>query len=62
MIKIIKEGIRKITTCDKCGCEFSYEHEDIEVIDISDMFGNLTITKKIECPQCKHYIILSKRR
>ena len=30
MIKIIKEGTRKIAKCPNCGCEFSYEREDIE--------------------------------
>ena len=30
MIKIIKEGTRKIENCPNCGCEFSYEREDIE--------------------------------
>ena len=30
MIKIIKEGTRKIAKCSVCGCEFSYEEEDIE--------------------------------
>ena len=30
MIKIIKEGTRKIAKCPNCGCEFSYEEEDIK--------------------------------
>ena len=29
MIKIIKEGTRKITKCPNCGCEFSYERGDV---------------------------------
>ena len=29
MIKIIKEGTRKIAKCPNCGCEFSYEREDV---------------------------------
>lgn len=29
MIKIIKKGTRRNTTCDKCGCLFSYEKEEI---------------------------------
>ena len=27
MIKIIKEGTRKIAKCQNCGCGFSYERE-----------------------------------
>ena len=62
MIKIIKEGIRKITTCDKCGCEFSYEHEDITKTQI--LANKLSIKYKltINCPQCKSVITLSQIR
>lgn len=43
MIKIIKPGNKKeyIKTCPKCGCEFSYELEDISYLHIT-------------CPCCKY--------
>ena len=45
MIQIIKEGTRKIAKCPNCGCEFSYEREDL-CMD--------PIWKKwiVNCPQC----------
>mgnify|MGYP005612104081 FL=1 len=45
MIKIIKEGTVKIAKCPNCGCEFSYEREDL-CMD--------PIWKKwiVNCPQC----------
>ena len=30
MIKIIKPGTRTVTSCEYCGCKFSYEEEDIK--------------------------------
>ena len=30
MIEIIKQGTKKITKCNYCGCEFSYEEEDLQ--------------------------------
>ena len=62
MIKIIKEGTRKITTCDKCGCEFSYEEEDIKITTEPSIFGESSIIETINCPQCKSEIILSQTR
>lgn len=45
MIKIIKSGQREFHGyCDRCGCEFTYEFEDI------------SISGTVECPTCgKHY-------
>ena len=31
MIKIIKKGTIKIEKCPICGCEFSYEREDLHM-------------------------------
>ena len=46
MIKIIKEGTRKIAKCPNCGCEFSYEEEDV----LRDPV--FTKEKHVNCPQC----------
>lgn len=65
MIKIIKEGTRKVTTCQSCGCEFSYEEEDIifsTSIFGTSIFDTSSIIKTINCPQCKSEIILSQTR
>lgn len=57
MIKIIKEGTKKIKECEKCGCQFSYEREDIKVYDdIEYCFGSRY--DYINCPQCNEKIIL----
>ena len=45
MIKIIKEGTRKIAKCSNCGCEFSYEREDL----CMDPIWRKWI---VNCPQC----------
>ena len=50
MIKIIKEGTKKIAKCPNCGCEFSYEEEDV--------LRDTVFTKEIHvnCPQCNEAI------
>lgn len=55
MIKIIKEGTRKIEKCQKCGCEFSYEEEDINMVPHARC---LSVTHYIRCPQCNNDIVL----
>ena len=45
MIKIIKEGTRKIAKCPNCGCEFSYEEEDV-------LRDPVRIENHVNCPQC----------
>ena len=51
MIKIIKEGTRKIKKCPNCGCEFSYE-EDVQIF-----------TKRhVKCPQCNEAITVMAER
>ena len=54
MIKIIKEGTRKITKCPNCGCEFSYEREDV--------LRDPVFTKEnhVNCPQCNNEIVLKE--
>ena len=50
MIKVIKHGQTEFThTCMRCGCEFTYEFEDIKV----DSFSlNSTSAKVVKCPDC----------
>lgn len=49
MIKIIKEGKNSfITTCPKCGCEFTYELADI-------------IASSVYCPCCGNSVIHEKQ-
>lgn len=44
MIEVIKHGKKKFTaTCTNCGCEFTYEVEDIKL-------GSVT------CPDCGDYV------
>ena len=60
MIKIIKEGTRKIAKCPNCGCEFSYEEEDIHIIPHARC---LSVTLYIHCPQCSKAVgIMVERR
>ena len=62
MIKIIKEGTRKIAKYPNCGCEFSYEKEDIEKGGFWS--NNLVFIGKIfvVCPQCGKEIVLETTR
>ena len=55
MIKIIKEGTIKIAKCPNCGCEFSYEREDL-CMD--------PIWKKwiVNCPQCSKAVTVIAER
>ena len=60
MIKIIKEGTRKIAKCPNCGCEFSYEREDIEKYGL--LANNSVLIGKtwVVCPQCGKEIVLER--
>ena len=55
MIKIIKEGTRKITKCPKCGCEFSYEEEDV-------IRGPMWKEDRVNCPQCNKVVTVMVER
>ena len=50
MIKVIKHGKTEFThTCSRCGCEFTYEYEDI----VQDSFNLQSVsTKFVKCPDC----------
>lgn len=55
MIKVIKHGKMKQTTCSDCGCVFTYEKEDTftEQIDINEWYTFIT------CPDCGSKIFTS---
>lgn len=55
MIKIIKEGTRKIAKCPNCGCEFSYEREDI-------LRDPIWVENHVNCPQCNEAVTLMAER
>ena len=52
MIRIIKQGTRQIAVCDNCGCEFSYEKDDIRVEPTSYYGNNRGFKSTVICPQC----------
>ena len=68
MIKIIKEGTRKECTCEKCGCVFSYEQEDICHVETNrnetEYIRGIRAGYKslIVCPQCGNEIVLQATR
>jgi hypothetical protein len=51
MIKIIKHGQTEFRcTCGRCGCEFTYEHEDI------------TLSSFVICPDCGEHCYIGGNR
>lgn len=62
MIKIIEPGTRTVTSCEYCGCKFSYENEDIKVSGPHSMNQLQTRKTYIECPQCYKSITLTATR
>lgn len=63
MIKIIEPGTKTVTSCEYCGCKFSYEKEDIKVIGLYSMDDQLQTRKSyIECPKCHKSITLTATR
>ena len=62
MIKIIKPGTRTVTSCEYCGCKFSYEEEDIKEDKLYSMNQLQTRKSYIECPQCHKSIPLAATR
>jgi hypothetical protein len=50
MIKVIKHGQKEFEmTCSRCGCEFTYEFEDI----LQDSFSLTTTSARfVKCPDC----------
>lgn len=56
---IIKRGTREITTCNTCGCKFSYEKEDIENANKDNYKG---WKEYVVCPQCSCEVILRQTK
>ncbi len=53
MIKVIKHGQTEFThTCSRCGCEFTYEYEDIHTEAIRGLAYNSTTSCYVVCPDC----------
>lgn len=59
MIKIIKRGKtpanKMVDSCNLCGCEFSYDEEDLTV----DKEASI---KMLKCPKCGKIIIIGAGR
>jgi DNA-directed RNA polymerase subunit RPC12/RpoP len=52
MIKVIKHGQKEFEhICSRCGCEFTYEYEDIHTEAIRGLTTNST-TRYVVCPDC----------
>ena len=68
MIKIIKVGTKRLATCEKCGCVFSYEEEDIKHLENHN--GEYSFVDGIKhgyknyviCPQCSKDFVVSQTR
>ncbi len=68
MIKIIKKGTRQQATCDRCGCVFSYEEEDINHLENHNDEYHFAEGAKhgyknyVICPQCHHDFVINQTR
>lgn len=60
MKTIIKPGIKTYkTTCEQCGCEFTYQDEDIITSKgYFDVDKALTLSEEVTCPDCGNNIFL----
>lgn len=57
MKTIIKKGSLKVLKCCHCGCEFSYEEEDIEKVSEVNKIGGAE-KEIVKCPQCNGELVL----
>ena len=58
MIKVIKHGQTEFNaTCGRCGCEFTYEYEDIQSEAVRSL-TNYSNTRYVKCPDCGNLIYL----
>lgn len=64
MKKILNEvKSRHFTICPHCGCHFTYDEADIELVNLGSNIGNLQeFSKFVECPKCQGYIQHSNNR
>ena len=70
MKTILKAGTKRKTTCEECGCLFSFETEDIyhfEYHNDNDDFTQVEGFKHgykmfVTCPQCEHEVVLEATR
>ena len=59
MIKVIKHGQTEFNaTCGRCGCEFTYEYEDIQGEAVRSL-TNYSNTRYVKCPDCGNLIYLT---
>ena len=60
MIQIIERGTKEVTTCNRCGCKFSYEAEDISY-DVTNPDPRLVRPMHyVQCPQCMNHVTVGK--
>ena len=61
MIKIIKEGSKRVNICPDCGCKYSYEEDDVNKKEESKLYPGRN-NYYVQCPQCheRNYIYMAK--
>lgn len=59
MIEIINRGTKQVKICNKCGCKFSFEKEDIHNEDIDNYKAFI---EYVNCPQCDEKLIIRQSR
>lgn len=63
MIHIIEKGTKQKTQCSECGCIFSFEKEDIDIMSNYNPYKEYNYMRKtIKCPQCSNVIVLEAVR
>lgn len=61
MIKIIKKGSMRKHKCESCGCEFTYEDEDVKPLEeemAAKFAGYPQRLYGLHCPQCNARITM----
>lgn len=54
MIRIIKHGNKRRSTCPNCGCVFEFGNQDITVRNL----GRNEFNRYINCPECEEEIVV----
>lgn len=58
MITVIKHGKKEFKGyCSRCGCEFTYEFEDIQSEAVRGL-TNYSSTRYVKCPDCGDYVYI----